>query len=1482
MSTPDSFENVRSQLEITRNAKKTLEDALAETREKLDELISRGKDYYIRKVEDALKSSQLTISALFENTRDAIWMIDTEFKLIAFNSAYKNIYVRKHGCEPGIGTFVDQRMSPDEAGTWEGYYKRAFAGERFTMESGYDDGGVRQCLELVFNPIFDNGTVTGVSVFTNNITERKKNEEAVRQSELALKKSEERYRSLLENISDSIWTVDRDYRFITFNSHFRKEYARAYGREPQQGDAMASVVEPGRYASWKDLYDKAFTGERFKHEFSYSYPGDVRCYELSFNPVYIEDQIAYVSVVSRDITEQRKYETILKRMSEHLSSETGTMFFDSLVKTLSEALGGDHVLVGELDAQDNTIVNAVAFYGKGKKLAPFTFSLAGTPCCEILRKGLRIYPGNVQKLFPRDKYLRELGVQGYAGSVLEDPTGNPIGVLAVMSNRPMEDAEIRRSLLTLFCSRASGELERARSVKRLEVLHNMDKAILEARSVKEIADVALHNLSYFIRGLDRASVCEFDFRRDTASYISTFLREDSVIREGLTIPMSHIRSVRGLMKGKVLRIPDLGKVKKRSEVETLLHKEGFRSYIIYPLISRGELIGALALGSRQPHFYKQQDLAGISEIVHQLALAIHDVKQNTALRISEQKNRAILRALPDIMFHFDKDGKFLGYKAETDKLAISPSRFMNRNVHDVYSKDFADECLKHIRKTLRTREVQLMEYELTRDGNKGYYEARFIAGMDEDVLCLVRDITDRKTAEHALKESQRMYSTLVRDLPGMVYSCLNNKQWTIQFVNKGAYKLTGYKPSAFTSGRISYADLVHPDDRDMVWKKVQQAVKQKTSFTLNYRIHTATGEEKWVWEQGSGIYNEQGKLTVLEGFVVDITPQKESEEKLKFSDDILNRVRSLVIVGDNKGIISYVSPSVQNILGYTPQELNGKSWLSLVQQNRADLIALKRMLADPRKGKASASHVLPVMAKNGETKWISLEHTPGDGGSVISVGQDVTQRREEQQQLVKSNEIISLITNNIDEVIFSINFQPHGKREIEYVSAQVEQLLGYSPKEYIALVKNGKFNSRVHPGDMNAVNDAIKKVKQKKSVVLMYRFKHKLTRNYIWVEESITPRFDAMGKHIGSFGTIRDISERKRSEEDLQLFNSLVRSTSDGIIVTDPKLPDNPIIYANPAFCKITGYAVDEVLGKNCRFLTGPGTSREGQEQMRQAIKKGAFFDGELLNYKKDGSTFWNYLTISPIYNNGKLTHFAGIIKDMTERKEAEQMLKEKNHEMNNFVYKASHDLKGPLASIIGVTNLAMTEVKDDYALKFVNFVNDSTKRLDSILQDLLEISRVTHGTVKVQKVDVPALMQEIINSLKHAEHSRNVDFNMEVKGKNYIYTDRKMLVSVLQNLVDNAIKYKNERKKPYVHVNINDYRHGLMIEVKDNGVGIPDKLQAKVFDMFFRGSERSKGTGLGLYIVKNSIKKLGGFVDFYSKEMEGSSFNIYLPTLKK
>jgi len=203
------------------------------------------------------------------------------------------------------------------------------------------------------------------------------------------------------------------------------------------------------------------------------------------------------------------------------------------------------------------------------------------------------------------------------------------------------------------------------------------------------------------------------------------------------------------------------------------------------------------------------------------------------------------------------------------------------------------------------------------------------------------------------------------------------------------------------------------------------------------------------------------------------------------------------------------------------------------------------------------------------------------------------------------------------------------------------------------------------------------------------------------------------------------------------------------------------------------------------------------------------------------------------------------------------------------------------IAEALGPYSWSITTVSET-AQQYFKLINQSTSRLSLILDELTQLSIVTQGGKKKVRVGLKKELTDLMTSLKHMEGYDQVHFEVTVEVDKALFCDRQLMVSIMQNLITNSIRYRSQDRESYVRVKVYESQPGsyLMIEVEDNGQGIDKEHQDKVFDMFFRGNAESKGTGLGLYIVKNAVEKLKGSIEVTSEVGKGTTFNISSPFL--
>lgn len=224
------------------------------------------------------------------------------------------------------------------------------------------------------------------------------------------------------------------------------------------------------------------------------------------------------------------------------------------------------------------------------------------------------------------------------------------------------------------------------------------------------------------------------------------------------------------------------------------------------------------------------------------------------------------------------------------------------------------------------------------------------------------------------------------------------------------------------------------------------------------------------------------------------------------------------------------------------------------------------------------------------------------------------------------------------------------------------------------------------------------------------------------------------------------------------------------------------------------------------------------------------------------------------------------------------EKLSKTNRELDNFFYSTSHDLRAPIASILGLTNLARHEIPDKKSTEFMLMIEERIKKLDTVIADILTLSRSKKAEIKIEPVDFNLLLKDVLNDIHFNDEASAISLNYKESTLNVFRTDYNQMKIILSNLITNAVKYHNfDQPHPIIKVSYQRMGRSVEITVEDNGIGIPNESISKIFDMFYRATLASEGTGLGLYIVKEALTKINATIDVRSELGKGTNFKVTL-----
>jgi PAS domain S-box-containing protein len=387
---------------------------------------------------------------------------------------------------------------------------------------------------------------------------------------------------------------------------------------------------------------------------------------------------------------------------------------------------------------------------------------------------------------------------------------------------------------------------------------------------------------------------------------------------------------------------------------------------------------------------------------------------------------------------------------------------------------------------------------------------------------------------------------------------------------------------------------------------------------------------------------------------------------------------------------------------------------------------------------------------------------------------------------------------------------------------------------------------------------------------------------------------------------LADLVEERTAE--LDRLSMVARNTDNGVIITDV---NQNIEWVNEAMCRLSGYSREEIIGNTPRMFQFEETDSESRKIIREALKRRKPVQVEIKNRDKYGEPYWVGLYIQPVIDRkGDHQGYMSVEVDITQRKlfeeqqqayiheieEAKKQVEQLNTELNEtveelmvtnseldrFVYSTSHDLRAPILSVIGLVDLCASFYPDDEELhESFRMMRQGLVRSDEAIRAILEYSKNRRLDVEPVPLDIHKLVGTHLENIGFTPGISDIRIEVDIDPEARLISDKTRMMSIINNLITNAVKYQRPSEpNKFVKISYRPTPKGGVYEVADNGEGIPLDRQKKIFGMFVRNSSISTGSGLGLYITQDIVKRLGGEISVVSQEGKGSVFSVTLPHL--
>jgi len=498
-----------------------------------------------------------------------------------------------------------------------------------------------------------------------------------------------------------------------------------------------------------------------------------------------------------------------------------------------------------------------------------------------------------------------------------------------------------------------------------ESILNLETETLSMIKGMAESEISLQDTSKNLFMSQRASWCAPDIYREIDNQTQQNLSDYDFLPR-----WAQLLSQGEIIAGPVAEFPESERL--------VLEAQGILSILILPLTVNGNFFGCIGFDNRgMSKTWHASEVDLLTSAAAAVSLWYESFFAQKALRQSEATNRALLEAIPDALLRIGQDGTYLDFiPAKNFQPLIGASEIKGKTISQVLPPEFAVKILNDVNAALKTGKVQVSEESLKLSEIERNYESRTVFYNEDEALVIVREVTERKQAEAALRQSEERLASLVAHIPGVVYRCAYDADSTIEFISDVIEEISGYPASDFLHNQVrTFSSLVAPQDVARVELVMSECLAQKQPYVLEYRIIRVDGTARWVYEKGQGVFAADGSLLWLDGVIFDITDYKKTQEELHSSEEQFRQLTENInevffLSSPDLSQMFYISPAYEQIWGRSRKSLYEQpiSWLESVHPCDRDRVAA--FLSEHLQQNGELDHQYRIMRPDGSVRWV--------------------------------------------------------------------------------------------------------------------------------------------------------------------------------------------------------------------------------------------------------------------------------------------------------------------------------------------------------------------------------------------------------------------------------------------------------------------------------------------------------------------------------